>query len=77
MPQKARVCGKMYSKGRVFDVCNLPVKHEGAHRAPNRGFTFSDNGGVEQYDKPAIPHPRMDLDTAREPDSALPEPAAS
>jgi hypothetical protein len=67
----------MYSQGRIFDVCGEEHGHEPPHHAPNRGFTFADNGALIAYDKPMNPpQPALDAPTAPEspPGTMLPEP---
>lgn len=72
-----RRCGKMYSNGRVFDVCDLERGHEPPHHAGRRGFTFSDIGGIVAYDKTPVARPGLDAPTAPEVPlgNVLPEPA--
>lgn len=76
MAGKPRLCGKMYSKGRVFDTCSLPHKHEGAHVAPRRGFTFDDKGGIVSYGESFnLPKPGLDQPQPNDaPGTMLPEP---
>lgn len=76
MAKRPRICGKMFHQGQVFDVCTLEHKHEPPHRASKRGFTFSDEGGIVEYDKPfQVPRPALDTPIKTDsPGTMLPEP---